>query len=51
MPVVRVAYERLLGNHDRAFLEIRVDEHRGVEGRLRGAVEAVDRELGYEVAR
>jgi uncharacterized protein YqgV (UPF0045/DUF77 family) len=51
MPVVRGAYERLLANHDRVFLEIRVDEHRGVEGRLRGAVEDVDRELGHEVAR
>lgn len=51
MPVVRGAYQRLLGSHDRVFLEIRVDEHRGIEGRLKGAVEDVDREFGHEVAR
>lgn len=51
MPVVRSAYERLVKNHERVFLEIRIDEHRGVEGRLEGAVEDVDRELGHEVAR
>jgi uncharacterized protein YqgV (UPF0045/DUF77 family) len=51
MPVVRDAYERLLRNHDRVFLEIRVDEHRGVEGRLQEAVEDVERELGHQVQR
>jgi uncharacterized protein YqgV (UPF0045/DUF77 family) len=51
MPVVRGAYERLVEHHERVFLEIRVDEHAGVEGRLKGAVEDVDRELGHEVAR
>ena len=50
MPVVRANYQRLLLKHDRVFLEIRVDEHRGVEGRLREAVEEVDRELGHEAA-
>jgi uncharacterized protein (TIGR00106 family) len=51
MPVVRGAYQRLLQKHDRVFLEIRVDEHRGVEGRIREAVDDIDRELGHEVAR
>ena len=50
MPIVRANYERLLRKHDRVFLEIRVDEHRGVQGRIREAVEAVDRELGHGVA-
>jgi uncharacterized protein YqgV (UPF0045/DUF77 family) len=51
MPIVRSNYERLLKDHDRVFLEIRVDEHRGVENRLEEAVEDVDRELGHEVSR
>lgn len=51
MPVVQRAYERLLRKHGRAFLDIRVDEHVGVRGRLREAVDDVDRELGYTVAR
>jgi uncharacterized protein YqgV (UPF0045/DUF77 family) len=51
MPVVRGAYERLLESHDRVFLEIRVDEHRGIEDRLQEAVEDVERELGHEIPR
>jgi uncharacterized protein (TIGR00106 family) len=51
MPLVRTAYERLLRKHDRVFLEIRVDEHRGAEDRIREAVEDVDREIGHPVAR
>lgn len=51
MPVLRRAWRRVLEEHPRVFMELRVDEHLGVQNRLAGAVKDVDRELGHAVAR
>ena len=47
MPVVRRAYERLTEANDRAYLSIVVDEHKGGQERLTGAVEDIHRELAH----
>jgi uncharacterized protein (TIGR00106 family) len=49
MPVIRRAYERMVAAHDRVHVTIVMDEHRGEESRLDGAVEDVARELGHPV--
>ena len=46
MPVIHRAFQRLAEGHDRAYLTIAVDEHKGAKSRLKGAVEDIDRELG-----
>jgi uncharacterized protein (TIGR00106 family) len=51
MPVIRRAHQRMVGEHDRVYLTIAVDEHKNLQSRLKGAVKDVDRELGRAVAR
>jgi uncharacterized protein (TIGR00106 family) len=51
IPVIRRAHERMVAAHDRVYLTIAVDEHKGSESRLEGAIADVDRELGRIVAR
>ncbi|HET7584584.1 MAG TPA: MTH1187 family thiamine-binding protein [Gemmatimonadaceae bacterium] len=50
VPVIRRAEERLRARHDRVFMLLTMDDHVGVQNRLRGAVEDVERELGRRVA-
>jgi uncharacterized protein YqgV (UPF0045/DUF77 family) len=49
MPVIRRAYERMVAAYDRVHVMIVMDEHKGQECRLDGAVEDVARELGHPV--
>jgi uncharacterized protein YqgV (UPF0045/DUF77 family) len=49
MPVIRRAYERMVAEHDRVYLTITMDEHKGSRRRLDGAVDDVARELGHPV--
>lgn len=51
MPVIRKAHQQMIAEHDRVYLAISVDEHKGSKSRLEGAVEDVDRELGRGVPR
>ena len=51
MPVIRGAHERMTAKYDRVYMTLVVDEHKGSESRLVGAVEDVDRKLGRLVAR
>jgi uncharacterized protein (TIGR00106 family) len=49
MPVLRKAYRRMAATHDRVYVTITMDEHRGGTARLDGAVEDVSRQLGHPV--
>ncbi|HEX7052031.1 MAG TPA: MTH1187 family thiamine-binding protein [Longimicrobiales bacterium] len=51
MPVVRRAEERLREKHDRVYMVLTMDDHKGRDRRLEGAVEDVQRRLGREVSR
>src|SRR5699024_3789583 len=46
MPVIQRAEERLREKHDRVFMVLTIDDHKGSENRLSGAVEDVEDELG-----
>lgn len=49
MPVIQRANERLREKHDRVFMVLTVDDHKGSEDRLSRAVEDVEDELGRSV--
>ena len=49
MPVIERAEKRLREKHDRVYMVLTLDDHVGVENRLYGAIEAVERELGRRV--
>jgi uncharacterized protein (TIGR00106 family) len=51
MPVIRLAHERMIKRHDRVYMTVAVDEHRGHRSRLEGAVADLDRDLGRAVHR
>jgi uncharacterized protein (TIGR00106 family) len=51
MPVIRRASERLREDHDRVFMVLTVDDHRGGGDRLHRAVEDIERKLGRSLAR
>lgn len=51
MPVIQRAEERLREKHDRVFMVLTVDDHKGSENRLSAAVEDVEDELGRSVSR
>lgn len=46
MPVIRRAKDRLGSRHDRVFMVLTMDDHKGSGDRLSGAVEDVERKLG-----
>jgi len=46
MPVIRRAEERLRETHDRIYMVLTMDDHRGGGNRLDGAVADVERKLG-----
>ena len=49
MPVIERAEQRLREKHDRVYMVLTLDDHVGVENRLHGAIEDVERELGRRV--
>jgi uncharacterized protein (TIGR00106 family) len=51
MPVIRRAEQRLRERHDRVYMVLTVDDHKGATNRLRGAVEDVERKLGRSLSR
>lgn len=51
IPVIRRAHERMIRRHDRVYLTVTIDEHKGHESRLEGAVADLDRDLGRHVSR
>lgn len=51
MPVIQRAHERLREDHDRVYLVMTIDDREGAKGRLQGAVEDVERELGRPLSR
>jgi len=50
MPVIRRAGERLREKHDRVFMVLTVDDHKGLTGRLHGAVRDVEQKLGRSLS-
>lgn len=51
MPVLQEAYEKLGRDYDRVYMTISMDDHGTLGGRLEGAVDDVEAELGHPVAR
>jgi uncharacterized protein (TIGR00106 family) len=51
MPVIRRAGERLREDHDRIYMVLTVDDHKGSKNRLQSSVEDVERELGRPLSR
>lgn len=49
MPVIERAEKRLRDRHERVYMMLALDDHVGVENRLHGAIEGVERELGHRV--
>ena len=49
LPVIYRAEQRLRARYDRVFMQLTLDDHVGADGRLRGSVEDVERELGRGV--
>ena len=39
----------MLEKHDRIYLVMKVDDHKGVTGKLRGKIASVEKRLGHEV--
>ncbi len=50
MPVIRRAGDRLRQDHDRIYMVLTVDDHKGSENRLRSSVEDVERKLGRSLS-
>lgn len=50
MPVIQRAEQRLREKHDRVFMVLTVDDHKGAENRLRGSVEDVERRLARPIS-
>jgi uncharacterized protein (TIGR00106 family) len=51
MPVIRRAGERLRKDHDRVYMVLTMDDHKGSKNRLQNSVEDLERELGRPLAR
>jgi len=51
MPVIRRAEQRLREKHDRVFMVMTVDDHKGVENRLEESVTEVEDRLGRSISR
>lgn len=49
MPAIERAEKRLRDSHDRVYMILTLDDRVGVENRLHGAIEDVERELGRRV--
>lgn len=49
MPVIRRAEQRLSEKHERVYMVLTADDHKGASNRLRGAIEDVERKLGRSV--
>lgn len=43
--------KKLLENHERIYLVMKVDDHKGVTGKLRGKIGSVEKRLGHEVSK
>ncbi len=50
MPVIRTAEQRLRAKHDRVYMVLTVDDHKGVRNRLEEAVADVENRLGRPVS-
>lgn len=50
VPVIRRAEERLREKHDRVYMVLTVDDHKGVRNRLEAAVADVEDRLGRSVS-
>lgn len=51
MPVIQRAEQRLRNQHDRVYMVLTVDDHKGATNRLRSSVEDVERKLGRSLGR
>ena len=51
MPVIKRAEERLRQKHDRVYMLLAVDDHKGATNRLNQAVGDVEKRLGKPVSR
>jgi uncharacterized protein (TIGR00106 family) len=51
MPVIRRAGERLRQDHDRVFMVMTVDDHKGSRNRLENSVRDLEEELGRSLSR
>jgi uncharacterized protein (TIGR00106 family) len=49
IPAIRRAEEALRREHERVYMVLTMDDHVGVENRLSGAVQDVERQLGHAV--
>ena len=43
--------KRLLEKHERIYLVLKVDDQKGVTGKLRGKISSVEKRLGHEVSK
>ncbi|MBN1475345.1 MTH1187 family thiamine-binding protein [Candidatus Sumerlaeota bacterium] len=51
MSVVRRCHERMREISERVITTVKIDDHAGHSGRMRGKVESVERELGRELSK
>ncbi|HEX6937874.1 MAG TPA: thiamine-binding protein [Longimicrobiales bacterium] len=51
IPVIRRAEERLRDKHDRVYMVLTVDDHKGGTNRLEGAVADIEKRLGRSISR
>ena len=51
MGVLREAYDELSRKYDRVYMTVSMDDHGKLGGRLEGAVDDLEEELGHPVAR
>jgi uncharacterized protein YqgV (UPF0045/DUF77 family) len=51
MPVIRRAGERLRQDHDRVFMVMTIDDHKGSKNRLESSVRDLEEELGRSLSR
>jgi uncharacterized protein YqgV (UPF0045/DUF77 family) len=51
MPTIRKAYDKLAEDYDRVHMTVIMDDHRSTDGRLQGAVDDLEKELGHRVDR
>ena len=51
MALVGRCRQILLAKHERIYLVMKVDDHKGVTGKLRGKIASVEKRLGHEVSK
>ncbi len=51
MPILQQAHEKLVKEYDRVHMTVIMDHHGSLEGRLEGAVDDLEKELGQALAR